>query len=218
MLQHSLKAGLIALVLGIAVPNANAFGHRGCGWGGGGGCGWGGGYWGAGYMGYGYGGYGGWYAGYGGWGYPGYAYAGYPGYGYGYGGCATAPANAPANAPATTPPATPNPPAPGTYNTPTSSTTLTSDRVMLAVNVPADAKVIINEHLTTSTGEHRTYVSNGVQPTASYRYRVQVEFERDGKSVSEEKTVQLTGGNSVSLTFGDGDQTQVADVAASAQR
>ncbi|HVU89464.1 MAG TPA: TIGR03000 domain-containing protein [Pirellulales bacterium] len=213
MLQHALKAGLIAAVLGLLVADANAFGHRGwgCGWGGYGGCG---------YGGYGYGGYGGWYAGYGGgWGYPGY-YGGYAG--CGYGGCGAAPAAAPGNAPmappATTPTPTPNPPATGTYNTPTSSTAVTSDRLMLAVNVPADAKVIINDRLTTSTGEHRTYVSNGVQPTANYSYRVQVDFVRDGKPVNEEKTVQLSGGKSVSLTFGGDAQTQVADVAASAQR
>src|SRR6185436_10733031 len=71
MLQHALKIGLIVVVLGLAVQDANAFGHRGWGYGGWGygGCGYGG----CGYGGYGYGGYG-----YGGWGYGGWGYGGNP--------------------------------------------------------------------------------------------------------------------------------------------
>jgi uncharacterized protein (TIGR03000 family) len=69
MLQHTMKAGLIVVVLGLLVQDAGAFGHRGgwgCGYGGCGGCGYGGcGYGGWGYGSYGYGGgYGGWYGGY----------------------------------------------------------------------------------------------------------------------------------------------------------
>jgi uncharacterized protein (TIGR03000 family) len=60
MLQHALKTGLIIVVLGFVVQDANAFGHH-RGWG----------------CGYGYGGYG-----YGGYGYGGCGYGG-----CGYGGC-----------------------------------------------------------------------------------------------------------------------------------
>ena len=68
MLQHALKIGLIVVVLGLVVQDANAFGHRGD-WG----CGYG-------YGGYGYGGCGDGSCGYGGYGYGGYGYGGYGGY------------------------------------------------------------------------------------------------------------------------------------------
>lgn len=71
MLQHALKIGLIVVVLGLVVQDANAFGHHG-GWG----CGYGWGGWG--YGGYGCGGYGWGYGGcgYGGWDFDGW-YRGY---------------------------------------------------------------------------------------------------------------------------------------------
>lgn len=202
MLQHSLKAGLIAVALALVAQDANAFGHR---WGG---CGWGG-------YGYGYGGcgYGGWYAGYGG--YPGYGY-GYGGYAScGYGGCATAPAGAPLNgaAPATAPKPGMGAPAPGT----TSSYELRPDSLMIAVNLPADAKVTINGRPTTSTGKHRTYVSSNVLVNSSYHYVLRVDFTRDGKPVTEEKSVDLSAGKTASLTFGV-PTAQVADISTSAQR
>jgi uncharacterized protein (TIGR03000 family) len=147
MLQHALKIGLIVVVLGLVVQDANAFGHRG-GWG----CGYGG-------CGYGYGGY------------------GYGGYG-GYLPC--------------------------------------SDSVVLTVSVPADAKVFVNGQSTRSTGELRQYASSGLQPAAVYPYRVRAEFVRDGKPISEEKTVQLTAGQTGSVTFSAAPNAQVSDMATSA--
>jgi uncharacterized protein (TIGR03000 family) len=155
--------------------------------------GWGGGY---GYGGCGYGGcgYGG--CGYGGcgygYGYGGYGYGGfgygYGGYGYGYGGYG--------------------------YDGRAPS----SDSVLLTVNVPADAKVFINGQSTNSTGDRRQYTSTGLQPVAVYGYRVRVEFVRDGKPISEEKTVQLTAGQTGSLAFSAAPNAQATDMATSAVR
>ena len=168
MLQHALKIGLIVVVLGLVVQDANAFGHHG-GWG----CGYG--YGGCGYGGYGYGGY------------------GYGGYGYRRLYCG--------------------------YRRPlVSSSRPDSDSVLLTVSVPADAKVFVNGQSTRSTGELRQYHLAVFSRPPSIAYRVRAEFVRDGKPISEEKTVQLTAGQTGSLAFSAAPNAQVADMATSAVR
>jgi uncharacterized protein (TIGR03000 family) len=206
MLQHALKIGLIVVALGFGVQNANAFGRFGCGWCGPccapvccapvcgwGGCGWGGCY------------------AYGGVGYGGYAYAGYGGWGYagvGYGGAYLASAGGACATPA----------APTKATAPVKAARLDSSSVLLAVNVPADAKVFINGHETTSTGERREYKSNNLKATETYAYRVRAEFVRDGKPVTEEQTVQLSPGQIGSFAFTAASGAQLADVATAARR
>ncbi len=74
--------------------------------------------------------------------------------------------------------------------------------------MPADAKVFVNDRPTTSTGEDREFISHNLQSGASYSYKVRAEFVRDGKPVTEEKTVRLTAGQSGAVNFLD-DQQQV---------
>ena len=71
----------------------------------------------------------------------------------------------------------------------------------LLVSVPKDAKVYVNDQLTTSTGAQREYQSPGLQPSTSYKFVVRVETVRDGQTVSETKSTQLQGGQSASLAF-----------------
>lgn len=72
----------------------------------------------------------------------------------------------------------------------------------LQVNVPADAVVYVNDHKTTSTGASRNYVSKGLKQGAAYKYRVRVEYQVAGKTVTETKTATVLGGGSASLEFG----------------
>ena len=153
--------------------------------------------------GYGYGGCGGGgcgYGGYGGYGYGGYGYGGwgYPGYGGWVPGGYLAVSS-------------------GGYASPAVAATA-SNSVRFIVSVPADAKVFVNGHLTTSTGERRQFQSTGVQPSVVYPYQVRAEFVRDGKPVSEEKTVQLTAGQIGSVEFAAAPKGRVADVTTSAPR
>ena len=189
MLRHATKLGLIAVILGVFVPEASAFRH--CGWRGC--CGYGGCcYYGCGYA---YGGYGYGYAGYYGGGYYGWGPVGYP-----------APAVYPAPAaPTAAPPMS-------------DGASLPADRVAVVVTVPADAKVYVNGYLTKSTGKQRQFSSGGIKPDASYEYLVRVEFVRDGKPVREEKTVLLTAGKSASLVFNATPSDQLAGVATGGSR
>lgn len=146
------------------------------------------------------GGYGGWYAGYGNgtWTYAGFGGPGGwapPVYGYTGNGFSSFPTR----------------PYPQQANTSRTA----SDGMKLIVNVPADAKVFVNGRATTSVGAIRQYSSAGLRPGSKYDYRVRAEFTRDGKSVSEEKTVSVAAGQTVVLAFGASADPQVADVAAS---
>lgn len=196
MLQHALKTGLMVMVLGLLVQDVQAFGRH-HGWGGCGpyGCAYGGyagcGPWGCGYAGWGGGwGSGGWYGG----------YAGYDGLGTsGYLVRNAAPS-------ATAPQAQAN------------NRQSIGNSLKLTVNVPADAKVIVNGQQTTSTGEVRQYTSTGLQPGAVYRYQVRAEFTRDGKPVSEEQTVDFTAGQSRSIAFQIQPSATVADSAKTAKK
>jgi uncharacterized protein (TIGR03000 family) len=93
-----------------------------------------------------------------------------------------------------------------------------SDEVMLSVSVPADAKVFVNGRATASSGELRQFTSAGLKQDAAYRYQVRVELVRDGKPVSQEKTVSLAVGSTGSLEFSETPEVQVADKATSVRR
>jgi len=90
---------------------------------------------------------------------------------------------------------------------PTTTWRTTSGSATLAVHVPADAKVVVNNNVTKSTGTDRRFVSNGLQRGRTYTYVVEATFERDGKTVTETKTVQLTAGSTSNVVFG-GSQSQ----------
>ncbi len=93
-----------------------------------------------------------------------------------------------------------------------------SDGVMLTVSVPADAKVFVNGQATTSTGELRQYSTAGLTKGSAYRYQVRIELVRDGKPVSQEKTVSIAAGRTGSLAFSEAPEAQAAEKVASAQR
>ena len=105
-----------------------------------------------------------------------------------------APTTAPPGPNMPTAPVTPPPPGKNAFD-------VSPDVGYLIVDVPADAKVFVNGHATTSTGEHRQYVSHGLEAGMRYEYQVRVEIVRDGKPVSETKTVQLSAGSQADVAF-----------------
>ncbi len=98
---------------------------------------------------------------------------------------ATYNASAPSNAPL---------PAPGT-------TRINRDSTLLSVNVPTEAKVFVNDLATKSAGSDRRYMSRGLSAGREYTYTVRAEIERDGKLLTETKTVKLQGGQASDLSF-----------------
>jgi uncharacterized protein (TIGR03000 family) len=190
-----------------------------------GGCygGWGGGCcgcYGGGFGAYGgcWGGYGGWGCGgcYGGMGYGGYAYGG--GYGGGYYGGVTYPGM-------TMPGATGTGTGTGTgttgeqLGTPTEDTKkkqgmLTPSRAKLVVELPADAKLYIDDLPMKTTSGVRSFNTPTLEPGQIYYYMVRAEVVRDGKPVTETRRVLVRAGQTARASFKDIEAETVTTVRA----
>lgn len=129
-----------------------------------------------------YGGYSGYYGGgccgcYGG-GYYGSGYGGgYYGYGGGYYGGAIVPA----------------PVASGPAQSSTPAT--------IVVNLPADARLIVEGMVTQSTGTRRTFVSPALPPGQSYVYTIRAEIAANGRTSTQTQEVIVRGGETSNVTF-----------------
>jgi uncharacterized protein (TIGR03000 family) len=160
------------------------FGCHGC-WGGGWSCGgcYGGGCYGC--YGGGYGGcYGGCYGCYGG------------GYGGWYGG--HAPAMGMPMAPSAPP--TETVPAPKKEDEKRSST---AGPAKLIVELPADAKLFVDDQLMKATSAIRTFNTPSLSPGQAYYYMLRAEVVRDGQPVQETKRVIVRAGQTVRASFPD---------------
>ncbi|MHB9076537.1 MAG: TIGR03000 domain-containing protein [Pirellulaceae bacterium] len=111
-------------------------------------------------------------------------------------------------APSVVPDATPQsptpavPPTPGSdLPTPEKQTSLSVDSALLTVNVPADARVLVNGMSTRSTGDLRRYVSRNLNPGFDYSYEVTAEANIGGKVVTQTKMVNLRAGGQAELAF-----------------
>lgn len=93
-------------------------------------------------------------------------------------------------------------PAEGVPATPPAAPSASATEATIFVSLPSDAKVFVNDLATTSTGTERHYVSRGLKPGRSYSYKLRVQFDRDGKPVTEDKVVRLTAGENIQLAFG----------------
>lgn len=171
-----LRRGLLglALVVGSLVPSAAqaqvGFGV-GIGFGG----------WRGGGVGFGYGGYPGYYGGY-----PGY-YGGYPGY-YGGSGVYVRPAYYRAYGPTYVQPAYVQP---AGFVQPAVAG---PQPVYVNVQVPANAEVWIDGAKTSQTGPVRRFVSPPLTPGQAYTYELTASWMKDGKPVSEKRTVNFSAG------------------------
>jgi uncharacterized protein (TIGR03000 family) len=72
---------------------------------------------------------------------------------------------------------------------------------VLNVRVPVEAKIFVNGRQTTSTGNERRFVSNGLKPGYGYTYELRAELDRDGRTVTETKEVKLQAGQSANVSF-----------------
>ncbi len=95
----------------------------------------------------------------------------------------------------------------------TTAVAATTGNASIQVSLPEDAEVFVNDAPTTSTGAERSYVSRGLREGLTYSYAIHVEYEKNGKPVSEDKLVQLSAGQSVSLSFGRGEPSKEASTA-----
>jgi uncharacterized protein (TIGR03000 family) len=80
----------------------------------------------------------------------------------------------------------------------------------LTLNVPANAKVTLGGNSMQGEGEVRIFTTTKLGEGAVWsNYVVEVSVERDGRTLTQEKTISLNPGDNRSLTF-DFDETKVA--------
>ncbi len=83
--------------------------------------------------------------------------------------------------------------------------------IELKLNVPEDARVTINNHLTSAVGTERAFVVRGGLNEDQYPFVIRAEIERNGQTITETKQVNLRGGEISLLTFDlDADSAQIA--------
>src|SRR5687768_9578201 len=72
---------------------------------------------------------------------------------------------------------------------------------LLAIEVPADAKIFVNGQATRSTGEHREFVSRDLELGYNYAYEVRAEVIRDGQTIEQTKKIDLRAGKRAEVAF-----------------
>lgn len=77
-----------------------------------------------------------------------------------------------------------------------------SSETKLTLHVPADAEVYLSGRETKQTGEVRRYTTTRLSPGDAWEdYVVRVTLERNGKTLSQERTITLVGGQPQQLEF-----------------
>jgi uncharacterized protein (TIGR03000 family) len=159
---------------------------------------------------YGSGGYGGGY---------GYGCNGYGCSGGGCHGCSGGDAYPPAYAPAPggTAPVKPTPePVPAPKKEDNKSTALNQAR--LIVELPADAKLYVDDRLTKTTSERRVFNSPELEAGETYYYILRAEVIREGRTQSETKRVLVHAGELVQTSFPNLENLVTAQAEPSADR
>lgn len=71
----------------------------------------------------------------------------------------------------------------------------------IVVNLPAEARLLVDGAATTSTSARRTLVTPSLLVGSTYVYNMTAEIVRDGRTVSQTQQVSVRGGQSVAVQF-----------------
>lgn len=96
---------------------------------------------------------------------------------------------------------TPADPTPADPATPEQTTSMLRGGALLTVQVPDNARILVNGIPTRSQGDLRRYISRNLTPGFDYTYEVKAEAMVNGVPVTETKTVQLRAGQQAQLAF-----------------
>jgi uncharacterized protein (TIGR03000 family) len=80
----------------------------------------------------------------------------------------------------------------------------------IVVSLPADARLTIDDLVTTSTSNRRVFVSPTLNTGRDYTYSLKAEFVRDGKNVVITKDVNVRAGAETSVSLDASDLATVA--------
>ena len=71
----------------------------------------------------------------------------------------------------------------------------------MVVTLPADAKLTVDDTLTTSTSGQRTFVTPPIDSDKVYYYTLKAETVRDGKTLTATQRVAVQGGRQSTITL-----------------
>jgi len=69
------------------------------------------------------------------------------------------------------------------------------------VDLPADAKLIVDDFATKSTSANRTFVTPELTPAKEFTYTLQAEIVRDGKTLTVSEKVAVKAGEEIRVNF-----------------
>jgi uncharacterized protein (TIGR03000 family) len=73
----------------------------------------------------------------------------------------------------------------------------------IVVRLPADARLFVDDAPTQSTSGQRLLVTPTLPTGESYAYTLRVEVNRQGRTVADTRTINVTAGQSTSISFED---------------
>jgi uncharacterized protein (TIGR03000 family) len=82
-----------------------------------------------------------------------------------------------------------------------------STQATVVVNLPADAKMVIDSYVSDLTSGTRTFVTPDLIPEQDYYYTITAEVVRDGRTHQESQRVFVRAGRTSRVTFGDMSET-----------
>jgi len=108
-------------------------------------------------------------------------------------------------APTVVPQGAPKPPAPEAVPAPKKVGELPgqTDRAQLVVEVPAEAKLYVDDHLMNTASKRRVFNTPTLQPGQTYFYVVRAELTRDGQIFSSSRQVIIRPGEIIQASFSD---------------
>jgi uncharacterized protein (TIGR03000 family) len=71
----------------------------------------------------------------------------------------------------------------------------------IVVNLPAEAKLTIDDAATTSTSSTRVFASPALEPGRDYFYTLKAEVVRDGKTVTATKRITVHAGEETQVSL-----------------
>jgi len=84
---------------------------------------------------------------------------------------------------------------------PKSAPQKTEAPAVIQVSLPADARLIVDGYVTTSTSSQRTFITPVLPQGEAYNYTLRAEVVRDGRTVVETQQVTVRGGEETRVPF-----------------
>jgi uncharacterized protein (TIGR03000 family) len=78
------------------------------------------------------------------------------------------------------------------------------------VNLPADARLFVNDQPTKSTTARRILQSPSLEPGSAYSYLLRAEIQREGRKYQQVKKVGVRAGQEAAVTFSEEGLLQTA--------